>query len=242
MPLRAPQVFPNDQRSWDQWARSVPVVPDASSVTTVTVEDKAITNAKLRDSQPTSIIGRTTNTLGAPGDIVAGADDRFLVRRSGALSFGTIADSDIPNSLARDTEVAAGDAAVTTAFQAADTTVANNAASALAAHVAAADPHPVYLTQTEGDTRYVQLANVLNGSATYDPPSLADGAEASTTVTVTGAALGDFALASFSLSTQAIKLAAEVTATNTVTVTFHNHTGGTIDLASGTLRARVWKQ
>lgn len=242
MPLRAPQVFPNDQRSWDQWTRNVQVKPDDGSVTTVTVADKAITDSKLRDSQPTSVIGRTINSPGTPGDIVAGADDRFLVRRSGALAFGTIGDSDIPASIARDTEVAAGDAAVTSAFQAADTTVANNAASALSAHVAASDPHPVYLTQTEGDARYVQLANVLNGSATYDPPSLADGAEASTTVTVTGAALGDFALASFSLSTQAIKLAAEVTATNTVTVTFHNHTGGTIDLASGTLRARVWKQ
>lgn len=133
MPLRAPQVFPNDQRSWDQWARSVPVKPDPGSVTTVTVEDKAITDQKLRYSQPTSVIGRTTNTLGPPADIIASADDRFLVRRSGALAFGTIADSDIPASIARDTEVTAGDAAVTTAFQAADAVVASNAAAALAA-------------------------------------------------------------------------------------------------------------
>lgn len=31
-------------------------------------------------------------------------------------------------------------------------------AAAIAAHVAAADPHPTYLTQTEGDARYAQLA------------------------------------------------------------------------------------
>lgn len=239
MPLRAPQVFPNDQRSWDQWARSVPVTPDPGSVTTVTVEDKAVTDQKLRDSHPTSVIGRTTNTPGPPADIIASADDRFLVRRSGALSFGTIADSDLPNTIARDTQVVAGDAAVTSAFQAADTTVANTASAALAAHVAASDPHPVYLTQTEGDTRYAQLSTVLQGSATYDPPSLADGAGTTTTVTCTGAALGGFAQASFSLDLQGIIVTACVSSANTVSVRFQNETGGTIDLASGTLKVRV---
>jgi len=81
----------------------------------------------------------------------------------------------------------------------------------------------------------------LKGSATYDPPSLADGSTATTTVTVSGAALGDFARASFSLNPQGITITAAVTATNTVTVTLTNHTGGTIDLASGTLRAEVTK-
>lgn len=80
---------------------------------------------------------------------------------------------------------------------------------------------------------------MLTGSATYDPPSLADGAGASTTVTVTGAILGDFAMASFSLSTQGILVTANVTAANTVTVRFQNETAGVIDLLSGTLRACV---
>lgn len=80
---------------------------------------------------------------------------------------------------------------------------------------------------------------MLRGSATYDPPSLADGAGASTTVTVTGAVLGDLAMASFSLSTQGILVTANVTAADTVTVRFQNETTGVIDLLSGTLRAAV---
>jgi hypothetical protein len=81
----------------------------------------------------------------------------------------------------------------------------------------------------------------LTGSATFDPPSLADGAGTSTTVTVTGAALGDVALVSFSLSTQGITVTANVTAINTVTVRFQNETGGVIDLASGTLGVMIIK-
>ena len=79
------------------------------------------------------------------------------------------------------------------------------------------------------------------GSATYDPASLVDGAGATTTVTVTGAALGDFAQASFSLDLQGITLTAWVSAANTVSVRFQNETTGTLDLGSGTLRARAFK-
>ena len=78
------------------------------------------------------------------------------------------------------------------------------------------------------------------GSKTYDPPSLLTGAQAQTTVTVTGAVLGNVAMASFSLDLQGITLSATVSATDTVTVTFRNDTGGTIDLASGTLAASVF--
>lgn len=53
--------------------------------------------------------------------------------------------------------------------------------------------------------------------------------------------MGDFADASFSLDTQGILLVARVSAANTVTVVFQNETGGTLDLASGTLRALVTK-
>lgn len=79
----------------------------------------------------------------------------------------------------------------------------------------------------------------LTGSATYDPPSLADGAGATTTVTCSGAALGDTALAAFSLDLQGITLTAWVSAANTVSVRFQNESGGSIDLGSGTLRVRV---
>ena len=81
--------------------------------------------------------------------------------------------------------------------------------------------------------------DTFTGSATYDPGSLVDGAGATTTVTVTNAALGDFAQISFSLDLQGIGLTCWVSAANTVSARFQNETTGTIDLASGTLRARV---
>lgn len=90
--------------------------------------------------------------------------------------------------------------------------------------------------------RAATAGGYLTGSATYDPASLVDGAGATTTVTVTGAALGDFALASFSLDLQGIMLTAYVSAANTVACRFQNETGGTLDLASGTLRAFVRQQ
>lgn len=94
------------------------------------------------------------------------------------------------------------------------------------------------------DTVSVRFQNetasaILEDSATYDPASLNDGDGVTTTVTVTGAALGDFAEASFSLDLQGITTTAWVSAADTVSVRFQNETGGTIDLGSGTLRARV---
>lgn len=90
-----------------------------------------------------------------------------------------------------------------------------------------------------GTWKAMALVNVLSGSATYDPPSLADGAGTTTTVTVTGAALGDIVQASFSLDLQGITLTAYVSAANTVSVRFQNESGGTLDLASGTIQVRV---
>jgi len=84
-------------------------------------------------------------------------------------------------------------------------------------------------------------AFLLTGSTTYDPGSLADGGGATTTVTVTGAALGDFALASFSLDLQGVLMTAYVSAADTVSVRFQNETTGIVDLLSGTLRASVMR-
>lgn len=79
------------------------------------------------------------------------------------------------------------------------------------------------------------------GTVVYDPANLVDGAGVTTTVTVTGAAVGDVAVASFSNDLQGIMLTAYVSATNTVSVRFQNETTGAIDLASGTIRATVFK-
>ena len=63
-----------------------------------------------------------------------------------------------------------------------------------------------------------------------------------TTVTVTGAALGDIVTGvSFSLDLQGISVSGPVSAADTVSVLFFNGTAAAIDLASGTLRVRVEK-
>lgn len=79
----------------------------------------------------------------------------------------------------------------------------------------------------------------LEYSGTYDPPSISANSYVSTTVTVAGAAMGDYAKASFSLDLTGCAISAFVSATNTVTVVIQNLTGGSINLASGTLRVRV---
>jgi hypothetical protein len=83
------------------------------------------------------------------------------------------------------------------------------------------------------------LAGALTGSATYDTASLADGAGATTTVTVTGAALGDFAMASLGVDAAGITVTAYVSAADTVSVRIQNESAGVVDLASTTILAVV---
>ncbi len=79
----------------------------------------------------------------------------------------------------------------------------------------------------------------LNGSATLDVASLVDGAGATSTVTVTGAALGDFVLVSLGVDLAGITVTGYVSAADTVSVRVQNESGGTLDLASTTVRVRV---
>jgi hypothetical protein len=72
-----------------------------------TIANNAVTDAKFRTSAATSIVGRSAGTTGNVADIAAGSDGHYLRRASGALSFGAIADADIPSTIARDTEVTA---------------------------------------------------------------------------------------------------------------------------------------
>jgi hypothetical protein len=84
---------------------------------------------------------------------------------------------------------------------------------------------------------------LLTGSATYDPGSLGDGAGVTTTVTATGAVPGDFVEGvSFSNDLSGITVTAYVSSGDTVSVRFQNESGGTLDLASGTLSVRVVKK
>uniref|UniRef100_A0A6M3L7F7 Uncharacterized protein n=1 Tax=viral metagenome TaxID=1070528 RepID=A0A6M3L7F7_9ZZZZ len=85
-------------------------------------------------------------------------------------------------------------------------------------------------------------SSVLDGSATWDAGSIADGDEEAKEVTVTGAALGDFAIASLSIDVADLVLNAQVTAANTITCVLANNTGGAIDLGTATIYVRVMKK
>lgn len=91
------------------------------------------------------------------------------------------------------------------------------------------------------DPDFVTDLKIPEGRTTYDPPSLADAAGVTTTVTVTGAALGDTTDVSFSNDLQGLILTSWVSAANTVSVRFQNETGGVVDLGAGTLKVRVRK-
>lgn len=79
-------------------------------------------------------------------------------------------------------------------------------------------------------------------SATYDAGSLADAAGETTTVTVPGAAIGDACLASLGVTVAAITVTCYVSAANTASVRLQNESGGTLDLASTTLRVFMFKK
>lgn len=86
------------------------------------------------------------------------------------------------------------------------------------------------------------VGTVKSGSSVIDLAALSDGVGTTNTLTVTGAALGDFVLVSSSLDMQGIILTGYVSATDTVAYRVQNETGATIDMSSVTLRARVLPQ
>lgn len=80
----------------------------------------------------------------------------------------------------------------------------------------------------------------LNGSIVWDPASLADGAgETSASITVTGAALGDFVIVSAPYDLEDCIATAYVQAANTVEIRLQNESTATRDLGSGTWKVRV---
>jgi len=69
----------------------------------------------------------------------------------------------------------------------------------------------------------------------YDPPSLASGASVTTSLSASGAAVGDIVTVAFSADTLGADLTARVSAASAISVTFTNNTGGTVDISSGVL-------
>jgi hypothetical protein len=79
----------------------------------------------------------------------------------------------------------------------------------------------------------------LFASKTYDPSSVNDGSSITTTVTVTGAVVGQTVTPSFSLDLQGLVLTGYVSAADTVTTVLTNNTGSPVDLGSGTLTVSI---
>ena len=86
----------------------------------------------------------------------------------------------------------------------------------------------------------VEGIRYLQGTSSYTLGSLKSLTATSTTVTVTGAALGDLVTTSHSLSLGGLICTSYVSASNTVTVVMFNPTGSPISVAAGTLTSRVY--
>ena len=83
------------------------------------------------------------------------------------------------------------------------------------------------------------IPQFIEGELIYNPPSIAASSSITTTISLTGANLGDFASCSFSLSLTGIVATAYVSASDVITIVLFNPTASAIDLASGTLKTRV---
>ncbi len=91
-----------------------------------------------------------------------------------------------------------------------------------------------------GQTYHKSMSNFPSikaiGSVTLNPSAIADGNNEAKEVTATGAALGDFVIASFSLDVEDLQLDGHVTAANTVTCVLSSSQTASVTLSSGTLR------
>lgn len=85
-----------------------------------------------------------------------------------------------------------------------------------------------------------QVSKYLVATATYDPASITSPNTTSTTITVTGAAVGDYVIPTLTTLSTAAQLTGYVSATDTVTVVVGAFSG-TVNLASGTLNVLVIK-
>jgi hypothetical protein len=85
------------------------------------------------------------------------------------------------------------------------------------------------------------ITSLLTAAELWNPADILDGDMVAVDIAVTGAALGDKVLASFSLDLTDLQLTADVTAADVVTAVLSNSTGGAVNLAEGTLSVLVVK-
>lgn len=102
------------------------------------------------------------------------------------------------------------------------------------------------ITATATNCHFINVTNTdsilqISGTAkvAYDPPSLENGVQQSTTVTVTGAKLGDNVNVSFDKPLSGTRMWGEVTSSGVVTVYHRNDTGATVDIPSGILSVKL---
>ena len=100
---------------------------------------------------------------------------------------------------------------------------------------------PIY-GQNHNGNMLEQLSNALQGSKAWNPGNIVDGDEEALEITVEGAALGDFVLASLSVDVADLALSGAVTAADTVTLVLSNNTGGPVNLATGIAYCLVLKK
>jgi len=72
------------------------------------VANNSISDQSLRDSGALSVIGRSQNSIGDPGDIAASADGQVLRRAGGLLGFGTITSAGIGVGAVEEGNIAGG--------------------------------------------------------------------------------------------------------------------------------------
>jgi hypothetical protein len=80
--------------AWFEYIETMALTGDLTgALPSPTIAANAVTNAKLRDSAPVSVIGRSANSTGDPDDIAAASDNVVLRRVSGALGFGGVVEA-----------------------------------------------------------------------------------------------------------------------------------------------------
>lgn len=79
----------------------------------------------------------------------------------------------------------------------------------------------------------------LTSSTAWTPGGIANGASANKTITVSGAALGNYTQASLGIDLLGCELAAYVQSANTVEAVINNNTGATVTFTATTLKVRV---
>lgn len=167
-------------------------------------------------------------TSGAPG-VVAGGDG--IVSRYGSVTYNANYSTYVGNTC-YDAQVSK-----TQGYGYADQSASLNGITHRG------NKYGAHLTGTENILASVtdRDAPTFELSFVTDPISLANGTQAGYAQTFSGAALGDFVQVSFSNSLAGINLWGYVTAANAINYFFDNNAGGTIDLASGTVRVRITK-